>query len=204
MSGGRYRRVISDRSFIRFGGAAGILLALTSLAAVVAYFTVAAGGAHVVGVQVFQLLYALVAVWALFGIVAVHQIARRHGEAWSFFATVVGVVASVATAAGALYTVAYIRVHTALPDIVPVDPLHLASFALTGVWFLVANALLWHSPLPRPLVGLGFVAAFDLAAGFVGALSGNADLVTIASLVAGALGGPLYWLWLGILLRRLA
>ena len=156
------------------------------------------------GVQVFQLLYALVAVWALFGIVAVHQIARQQGEAWSSFATLVGVVASTATAAGALYTVAYIRVHTALPDIVPVDPLHVASFALTGLWFLVVNALLWRAPVPRPLAVLGFIAAADLFAGFLGALGGNADAVTAASLVAGALGGPLYWLWLGILLRRLA
>src|SRR6266545_675145 len=61
-------RVVSDRSFVRFGGLAGILLALTSWLAVFTYYTTAKGGADVVGVGVFQLLYALTAFWALFGI----------------------------------------------------------------------------------------------------------------------------------------
>ncbi len=194
---------ISDRSFVRFGGAAGILLALTSWSAVASYVTVAQGGAQAVGVQVFQLLYALVAVWALFAVVAVHQVARAQGEAWSFFATLVGVAASLGTMASALYTVAYVRANMALPDIPPVDPLHLATFGLTGLWFLVANVLLWRARLPRPLVALGFVAAADLLGGFVAALAGNEALVTAAALVAGAAGGPIYWLWLGVALRRL-
>jgi hypothetical protein len=42
----------------------------------------------------------------------------------------------------------------------------------------------------------------DLFAGFFASLSGDASLVTYAGIVAGAVGGPLYWLWLGILLRR--
>lgn len=167
------------------------------------YVTVAQGGTQVVGMQVFQLLYALVGVWALFGIVAVHHAVRERGEAWSFFAALVGVTASVGTTASALYTVAYIRVSAALPAVSPVDPLHLLTFGLTGLWFLVASLLLWRARLPRPLVALGFVAAADLLGGFVAALAGNDGLVTAAALVAGAAAVPVYWLWLGVLLRRL-
>ena len=194
---------------MRFGGLAGILLALTSWLAVVTYYTTAQGGTDVIGVQIFQLLYALTGFWALFGIVAVYWVTRPEAEAWAFFATVVGIVASAGTITSSLYQVASTR--AALLDTVarpiltsPTDPLNVMTFALTGLWFLIANLLLWRMRIPRVLVLLGFVAVADLFAGFVGALSAQDSLVTLAAIVAGAVGGPLYWLWLGITLRRMA
>ena len=74
-------RAVSDRSFVRFGGLAGILLAVTSWAAVASYYTVAQAGQDLVGLETFRLLYALIAFWALFGIVAVYWIVRAQGEA---------------------------------------------------------------------------------------------------------------------------
>jgi len=201
---------VSDRSFIRFGGLAGILLAITSWAAVVAYYTVAGGGQDVVGLQVFQFLYGLIAFWALFGIVAVYWVIRTQGEAWAFFATLVGVVASIGTLSASLYQIAAIRAAllansgAAPSGASPTDPLSVMTFGLTGLWFLVANILLWRAAMPRLLVLLGFVAVADLFAGFFGSLSGLDGLVTLAGIVAGAVGGPLYWLWLGIHLRRMA
>lgn len=198
---------MSDRSFVRFGGLAGILLAITSWAAVVSYYTVAKAGADAVGLQVFQLLYGLIAFWALFGIVAVYWVVRAHGEAWSFFATLVGVGASLGTITSSFYGAAVIREVAAKPDLVtptasPTDPLSVMTFALTGLWFLIANLLLWKAAYPRLLVFLGFVAVADLFVGFFAALSGNAAVLTYAGIIAGAVGGPLYWLWLGLLLRR--
>jgi len=202
---------LSDRSFIRFGGLAGILLAITSWAAVVAYYTVAKAGADIVGVQVFQFLYALIALWALFGIVAVYWVIRTQAEAWSFFATVIGVVASIGTMTGSLYQIAFIRASLLATEgaahpsgVSPTDPLNVMTFGLTGLWFLIANILLWRAAMPRLLVVLGFVAVADLFAGFFGSLSGQDGLVTLAGVVAGGVGGPLYWLWLGIHLRRMA
>ncbi len=198
---------MSDRSFVRFGGLAGVLLAITSWAAVAAYYFIARGGEDIVGLQVFQLLYALIAFWALFGIVAVYWVVRQYGEAWSLFATLVGVGASLATITSQLYGVALIRElitrpDLAAPNVTSSDPLNVMSFALTGLWFLIANLLLSRAGYPRLLVILGFVAVADLVVGFVAALSGDARLVNYAGIVAGAVGGPLYWLWLGILLRR--
>jgi hypothetical protein len=197
---------VSDRSFVRFGGLAGVLLALTSWAAVAAYYLVAKGGADVVGLQVFQLLYALIGFWSLFGIVAVYWITRPLGEAWSFFGTLVGIGAALGTISSSLYGVAVLRELIQRPELrtpnaPPTDPLNVMTFALTGLWFLIANLLLWRGGWPRLLVLLGFVAVADLFAGFVGALSGDARIVTYAGLIAGAVGGPLYWLWLGILIR---
>ena len=200
---------MSDRSFVRFGGLAGILLAITSWAAVATYYLVANGGQDVVGLQVFQLLYGLTGFWALFGIVAVYWTTRAQGEAWSFFATIVGIGASLFTITSSLWGVAVIRelikrpeLHT--PNASPTDPLNVMTFALTGLWFLLANILLYRTAYPRLLVLLGFVAVADLFAGFVAALSGDTQIVTYAGIVAGAVGGPLYWLWLGFLLRRRA
>jgi hypothetical protein len=205
---------VSDRSFVRFGGLAGILLAITSWAAVVAYYTVAKAGQDIVGLQVFEFLYALIAFWALFGIVAVYWVIRTQGEAWSFFATTIGVVASIGTMTSSLYQIAYARALIALPADVAAhlptvsgtDPLNIATFGLTGLWFLIANAFLWRmtTAMPRLLVLLGLVAAADLFAGFVAALSGLDVLVNLAGLVAGGAGGPVYWLWLGLRLRQMA
>jgi hypothetical protein len=200
---------VSDRSFVRFGGLAGVLLALTSWAAVAAYYSIARGGEDIVGLQVFQLLYALVAFWSLFGIVAVYWVVRQYGEAWSLFATLVGVGAALGTITSQLYGVALIRELITRPDLAAPnatssDPLNVMTFALTGLWFLIANPLLSRAGFPRLLVILGFVAVAVLFAGFVAALSGDAQLVNYAGIVAGAVGGPLYWLWLGILLRRRA
>jgi hypothetical protein len=192
---------------MRFGGLAGILLALTSWSAVAAYYTVAKSGQDAIGLQVFQLLYGLVAFWALFGIVAVYWAIRQYGEAWSFFATLVGVGASLGTISSSLYGAAVLRELIAKPELrtpaaTAADPLNVMTFALTGLWFLIANLLLSKARYPRLLVLLGFVAVADLFAGFFASLAGDMSLVTSAGIVAGAMGGPLYWLWLGILLRR--
>jgi hypothetical protein len=203
---------VSDRSFVRFGGLAGILLALTSWAAALTYYGTNATET-LVGVETYHLLHALIAVWALFAIVAVHWVARTHGEAWSFFATLVGVIAAVATIMSSLYPVAYVRDVLARPIDVTrplpeptsaTDPLNVMTFGLTGLWFLIANLLFWRGPLPRRLALLGLAVAAVLLFGFVVALSAQASLVTYAAVIAGAVGGPLYWLWLGIRLRRLA
>ncbi|HEV8671356.1 MAG TPA: hypothetical protein VGS01_11540 [Candidatus Limnocylindria bacterium] len=193
---------MDDRSFVRFGGLAAILLALTSWAAVVAYATLVQPGDARLGLQIFQFLYALVAFWALFSIVAVYYRARSVGEAWAFFATLVGVAASVGTMVGAMYEVANLRQNPPLAGVSPANPLGVMSFGLTGLWFLVANLLLWRTTTPRVLVLLGFVAAADLFAGFVAGLSENGGVAYLAALIAGAVGGPIYWLWLGRRLRR--
>jgi hypothetical protein len=193
---------MDDRSFARFGGLAAILLALTSWAAVLAYAALVQPGGSPLGPQIFQFLYALVAFWALFAIVAVYYRMRSVGEAWAFFATLVGVTASVGTMVTAMYAVANLRQNPPLAGASATDPFGIMSFGLTGLWFLVANLLLWRTRTARVLTLLGFVAAADLFAGFVAGLSENGGVVYLTSLIAGAIGGPIYWLWLGRLLRR--
>jgi hypothetical protein len=193
---------MSDRSFLRFGGLAGVLLAATSWLAVAEYYTLARGGSDVVGLEGFQLLYALIGFWALIGIVAVRERVRSVGESWSFFATLVGAIAAVGTIASGVYEAAVLRATGQLAAIDPVNPLGLMTFGLTGVWFLVTALLMWRTDLPKLLTLLGFVAVADLFVGFIASLAAFTPLATLAAVVAGGVGGPLFWLWLGILLRR--
>ena len=196
---------------MRFGGLAAILLAMTSWATVFAYAAFSQPEADPqlveltnlrIGLQVVQFLYALVAFWALFVIVAVYYRVRGVGEAWAFFATLVGVVASVGTMVAAMYEVANLRQTPPLVGASPANPLNVMTFGLTGLWFFVANRLLWRTTAPRLLVLLGFLTAAVLFIGLVSGLSENGGTVYLVSLFAAAIGGPIYWLWLGRQLRR--
>src|SRR5437867_10954968 len=129
---------MDDRSFARFGGLAAILLALTSWAAVLAYAALVQPGTSPLGLQIFRFLYALTAFWALFAIVAVYYRVRMVGEAWAFFATLVGVAASVGTMVAAMYDVANMRQDPPPAGASPAKPLGLMTFGLTGLGFLVA------------------------------------------------------------------
>jgi hypothetical protein len=223
---------ISDHSFLRFGGLAGILLALTSWSSVIVYYALVPKDQQLpvanqatflaslvkdpTGTELFYGLYALIAFWALIGIAAVYYRVRAVGEAWTFFATLVGVIAAVGTIANALYQVANYRflaagssdafaqaigVFSAQP---PINPFGIMTFGLTGFWFLIISILMLKTNLPKLLAYLGFVAVADLFFGFIVSLLGLNDLTTYAGVIAGAVGGPIFWLWLGILLWRKA
>lgn len=225
---------MSDRSFVRFGGLAGILLAVTSWVAVVEYYALVPAaqrapiadreafarslGADPTGLVLFNGLLALTALWALFGTVATYHRVRRAGQAWAAFATLVGAIAAAGWFVAGIYDLANAKLVStyaaasspgldqALRDLAdgpsPVNPLGATTFALTAVWFLIVALLMPRAGLPRPLALLGFVAAGDLAAGFIASLAGADQLAILARIVAGAVGGPLFWLWLGILLWR--
>jgi hypothetical protein len=225
-------RGMSDQSFIRFGGLAGILLAVTSWSSVAEYYAlvpraqqlpITDANAYLVslhadptGTLIFNGLYALLAFWALIGIVASYYRVRQAGEAWTLFATLVGAVAAVGTIANGIYQLANLRYLGSLatsnpPDALvttlfnaqpPTNPLGVMTFALTGLWFLVVAVLMLRTDLPKLLAVLGFVAVADLFFGFISALAGDATLPTYAALIAGGVGGPLFWLWYGILLLR--
>jgi hypothetical protein len=75
---------------------------------------------------------------------------------------------------------------------------------LVAPWFLIISLLMLKADFPRLLAYLGLVAFADLTVGFLAALFGFAPLAIIAALVAGAVGGPVFWLWLGLILRRQA
>jgi hypothetical protein len=168
------------------------------------------------GTELFYGLYALIAFWALIGIVGLYYRVRTAGEAWAFFATLVGAVAAVGTIANALYQVAnyqflaagnndaFATAIGAFKAQPPTNPFGMMTFGLTGFWFLIISLLLLKTTAPKLLAYLGFVAVADLFFGFIVSLAGLNALTTYAGVIAGAVGGPIFWLWLGILLWRKA
>lgn len=229
---------MSDRSFLRVGGLAGMALAATSWLAVVVYYTLvpAAQRAPIAaaaradfarsvqadsgGLFLFNLLLALTALWAFIGIVATYYRIRAAGPAWAGFATLVGAISAalwlVEGAADAESVKLLVQsaaaggqgqgVNEAARYLTDgpsrADPLGVSTFLLTAIWFAVAGLLTLRTTLPRLLALLAFVAAADLLLGFVGNVIGQPQLVVLSRVVAGAVGGPIFWLWLGYLLWR--
>jgi hypothetical protein len=113
MSASKTPAPMSAASFVRVGGAAGVLLAVTSLISVGEYFAlvpqaqrlpVTDPGAYLTslgqqptGTLLFAGLYALIAFWAVIGIPAVYYRLSAAAESWAFFATLVGEIAAVGT-----------------------------------------------------------------------------------------------------------
>ena len=225
-------RAASDQSFIWFGGLAGVLLAITSWTSVALYYALVPAAqqlpisdvnaylvslhANPTGTLLFNGLYALLGFWALIGLIASYYRLREAGEAWTFFATLVAAVASVGTIANGIYQLANLRYLGSLATTNPPDativtlfnaqpatnPYGVMTFALTGVWFLVVAVLMLRTNLPKLLAVLGFVAVADLFFGFITSLAGNTTLPVYAAVIAGGVGGPVFWLWYGILLMR--
>ena len=221
---------LSERSFVRLGGLAGILLALGSLTAVAIYYTLVPAAQELpvtdaksylaslahdsMGTLLFQGVYAFIALCALVGIIATYFRVRALGEAWAFFATLVGAIAAAGTVLASLYQFAnlqYLAAHPALGQQAaatfdapsPVNPVGVMSFALTAIWFLVIGLFfLRGANQPRLLGVLALVAFADLAVGFAAAIAGNQTIMLAAALIAGAVGGPIFWIWQGLRLWR--
>lgn len=84
----------------------------------------------------------------------------------------------------------------------PLNPLNAITMGLTAPWFLIISILMLKTNLPRLLAYLGFVAFADLVVGFVASLADVQPVTIAAAVIAGAVGGPVFWLWLGVLLRQ--
>jgi hypothetical protein len=135
-------------------------------------------------------------------------------EAWAFFATIIGSIAGFLTVVFAVQQAASLQylasIYKAKPDLavamfeapVEINPFRVATFLLTAAWFLVVSLLMLQTSLPKLLAYLGLVATADLGFGFVVAALGLNSLVVYAALIAGLVGGPVFWAWLGVLLRR--
>jgi len=223
---------MTDKSFVRFGGLSGILLALTAWAAVAVYFLtvplaqqqpiadlggfVASLTQNPTGTLLYTGLYALTAFWSIGATIGVYYVVRKSGEAWAFFAVVVGAINAVGWLLTGLAQLANLRYIASLPggaavDVartlliapLPVNPFNLMTSGLTAIWFLVTALLILRTGgMPKLLGYLGLVAFADLAVGFAASLAGVAAVPTITAIIAGAAGGPIFWLWLGLRLWR--
>lgn len=222
---------MSNRSYVQFGGLAALLITLTAWMAVALYFAlvpaaeqrpIADAGAFLTSFAAnpapttwFIILQAVNAFASLFAVVAVYYRLRHVGEAWALVGAILGAITAVVWMyalahnleqtqfAAMLYNAG--QTETALlafdaPS--AINPYLLSTSGLASIWFLITGLLILNSRWPRLLGILALVAFFDLLAGFIGAAIGNEMISTLTAVVAGAVGGPVFWLWMGLLLLR--
>lgn len=83
------------------------------------------------------------------------------------------------------------------------DPQGWLQFGAVGLWVLVTSAQALRSgALARPLCWLGLVVTASYWAVVAGFVLPAPMLITIAAAAGGTLLGPLWWIWLGIVLLR--
>jgi hypothetical protein len=222
---------MNNRSFIQFGGLAALVITLTAWMAVALYFVLvppaeqrptADAGAYLVSFAAnpapttwFTALQAVNAFASLFAVTAVYYRLRSSGQAWAFAAVLIGAVTAVmwmyALAhqiemthyAAALYGDGQTALALALFNAPSaVNPYLLSTSGLAAIWFLITGLIMLRSRQPKLLGLLALVAFADLAIGFVGAVIGSQMLSIITAVIAGAVGGPLFWLWWALILLR--
>jgi hypothetical protein len=88
----------------------------------------------------------------------------------------------------------------------PVDPRGLLTFGVTAIAVgLIAWMILRSGAFPRRLAYVGFAASFLLVVIYVGRLTildPESPVLLVAALLAGFVVNPIWYVWLGLELRR--
>lgn len=173
----------------------------------------------------FRFLYGIIALGGVFGLAVVGPLTALAGDtppawvAWSrrlayvaFAVTVVqGVrMATVLPELGALYHGCFrCPVNLATQQDVargvyvalPIDPYYLVIFGGVSLWTLaVSAAALLSGTLPRLVPYLGIALSVGYWLIIVTLASGHPTLFALASVITGVFLGPLWYVWLGVLL----
>lgn len=161
--------------------------------------------------------YALGAVFAFGAIPAIAELVRARHEGWvrwttglaylSFGVTAVETLRLVtatplwaANYAGGDPTVQKAIVTTDL--LLRLDPATWLRFGALGPWFLVVNVLaLRYGLLPRALTYLGIALGVLTSTTAIGVAFGIAALVLVSAILGGALAAPVWFVWIGVVLR---
>lgn len=222
---------MNDRSFFRTAGLLGILIAIDALLAVGVYFTMVPAAQRLIPfqgadaflaslasdsrpLQLYYLLYALNPVLNLLPITALYLRLRHTSESWSLFALLLGMI-------GAFFWMVFgfqqLEQFRYLAALYPVDKaVALATFnapallnpfngvagGFISVWFLLTGLMLLRARANRLLALVAFVAFADLLVGFLAPLAGFPVVANYTAGIAGAVGGPAFWILAGIDLLR--
>jgi hypothetical protein len=145
-------------------------------------------------------------------LVAVYQRLRDTDEAFALWALLVGLVG----AAGSMLHGGYDLANAInSPEVIPanlpilpsqIDPRGLGTFGLAGIGLFVFAWLMGHgSGVPRGLGYLGYLLSVLLVVVFLGRLTvlqATNPLLLIPALLTGFVVNPVWYVWLGIALRR--
>jgi hypothetical protein len=197
-----------DSPFTRFGALCALAAGLTGLGYSISFslylHSPSRGSAY--ADSLLLLLGGLVSTAAF---TAVYERLRRTDAAFALWGLVLALVGAFGAALHGAYDLANLAnppasIPTDLPS--PVDPRGLATFALTGLALAVAGVLILRGGLlPRGLGYLAFLSAALLVFVYVGRLvilNPKSPGLLTAAVVVGYLVNPVWFVWLGLALRR--
>jgi hypothetical protein len=143
-------------------------------------------------------------------LVALYDRLRETDAAFALWALLLGIAGMAGSALHAGYDLANV-IHppaSPLPGDLPsqVDPRGLATFGLTGIALFVMAWLMTRSEaFPRRLGLLGYALAILSIILYLGRLiilTPTNPIVAVVALVTGVVVSPIWYIWLGLLLRR--
>jgi hypothetical protein len=162
--------------------------------------------------------YAIGAVFAFGAIPAIAALVRRHNEGWVRWTTGLAYLSFGVTAvetfrlvkATPLWADAYVAgdqaARTAIVStdlLLRLDPDTWLRFGVLGPWVLVVTILgRRHGLLPRALGYVGVVLGVLTITTALGVATGIGPMVLVSALLGGALAAPIWFIWVGVVLRR--
>jgi hypothetical protein len=197
----------TDVPYGRFAAACAFVVGLGGIAYAIVFVTLLrdAGRAADAASAVLLLVGGLLSTVVL---VAVYERLRDPGGSFARLALLLGTVAGIGSAVHGGYDLANVinppTITFSLPN--PIDPRGLLTFGVTAIAvLLIAWLILRSGAFPRRLAYVGFAAALLLVVIYVGRLTildPESPVLLVAALLAGFVVNPIWYVWLGLELRR--
>lgn len=218
---------MNDRSFLRLGGILGIAIAIDALLAVAVYFLLVPAAQRLIPfagaeaflaslaqnpgpLQLYYLLYALNPVLNLLPIMAIYFRLRHTSETWSLFALFIGMIGAFFWMVFGFQQLEQFRYLAALYPVnsematllfnapATLNPFNGIAGGFISVWFLLTGLMLLRTDANKLLAIVSFVAFADLLVGFLAPLAGFPQVANFTAGIAGAIGGPAFWILAGL------
>lgn len=218
---------MNDRSFMRAGAWLSFAIAADALLAVAVYFTMVPAAQRLIpfvgaeaflaslaqdstALQLYYFLYALNPVLTLLPVMAVYFRLRHTGEMWTLFALFLGMIGAFLWMLfgfqqleqfrflGALYAVNPLAALLQFNAPQLLNPFNSVAGGFISIWFLLTGLMLLRTDASKLLALVAFVAFADLLAGFLAPLAGFPEIARYTAGIAGAVGGPLFWILMGL------
>lgn len=218
---------MNDRAFMKVGAFLGFAVALDAILAVIVYFTMVPAAQRLIpfagaeaflaslaqepgALNLYYLLYALNPVLVLLPTVAMYFRLRGVSETWSLFALLLGVIGGFFWMVFGFQQLEQFRYLAALYPTNPalaltvfnapqiLNPFNGVAGGFISIWFLITGVLLLRTDANKLLAVLAFIAFADLLAGFLAPLAGFPQVAAYTAGIAGAIGGPLFWILAGL------
>ena len=202
---------IMSASFDRFGGISAIVVGVLSVLYAIFYLLIARQ-AEYTGLLGSWLILAASGLFSSAAYVALYLRLHRTNEGYALWALLLGIAASFVTLLHGVHEAlllttpldeAAVGIAQALPS--EVDPSGLATFFIVGiVVFIFSRLVIDDAQLPKRLGQLGIANGVLLVVLFFASAFALQNLILLSGGLTSLIVGPIWWIWLGSRLLKLA